>query len=256
VLLEEYQAEEDERRFIEQADRLIDIIYEDPTTLDAAADELGLAVMETEPFGRLGDPNGVISSNPEVVRAAYSDLVLGQGSVSDPIDLGTNHIVLLRLKEHLPRVLRPLDEVRDEVAMAIRQDRALKAARSQAESMLATLESGSGLAEIAEANGMELITIESGKRYGGGTDPNLVQKVFNLPRPAEGESLNRVVELQNSFALVQLTAVADGEIAEGAELLATTYERMASNATASEEALGFMRMLRAQSEIEIFEDRL
>ncbi len=54
ILLDEYQAEADERRFLEQADRLVDIIYEDPTTLNAAAEDLGLEVQEDGPFGAAG----------------------------------------------------------------------------------------------------------------------------------------------------------------------------------------------------------
>ncbi|NNJ64616.1 MAG: hypothetical protein HKP16_03550, partial [Xanthomonadales bacterium] len=118
ILLAEYQAEADERRFLEQADRMIDIIYEDPTTLSAAAEELGLAVQEAGPFSRNGGELGV-AANMEVVNAAFSDLVLAQGAVSDPVDLGTNHIVVVRLKEHLPEALKPLEEVRDEVIAAV-----------------------------------------------------------------------------------------------------------------------------------------
>ena len=131
ILVNEYRAEADERRFLEQADRMVDIIYEDPTTLSAAAEELGLEVMEAGPFGRLGGEG--IAANPEVVSAAFSDLVLAQGSVSDPIDLGENHMVMIRLKEHLPEALMPLEEVRDRVVASVRRQQALDAASATAQ---------------------------------------------------------------------------------------------------------------------------
>jgi len=113
ILLSEYQAEADERRFLEQADRMIDIIYEDPTTLDTAALDLGLEVQEAGPFSRAGGDG--IAANGEAVKAAFSDLVLLQEVVSDPVDLGENHLVMIRLKKHLPEALMPLEEVRDQV---------------------------------------------------------------------------------------------------------------------------------------------
>jgi peptidyl-prolyl cis-trans isomerase D len=84
LLVEEYRAEADERRFLEQADRMVDIIYEDPTTLDAAASELGLDVLTAGPFGRQGEDFG-LAATMDVVNSSFSDLVLGQGVVSDPI---------------------------------------------------------------------------------------------------------------------------------------------------------------------------
>jgi peptidyl-prolyl cis-trans isomerase D len=162
ILLEEYQAEADDRRFLEQADRLVDIIYEDPTTLAAAAEVLGLEVQEAGPFGRLGGEG--IASNPEVIKAAYSDMVLLQGAASDPIDLGDNHLVVIRVKEHFPQALKPLEEVRDEVIAAIVRERALEAARSTAEILLAEVSAGADMGAVAEANGFELLSLEAATR--------------------------------------------------------------------------------------------
>ena len=113
TLVAEYEDDLASRAFLEQADRLVDLIYEDPTTLESAALVLDLQVKEAGPFTRTGGEQGV-AANPEVVEAAFSDLVLLQGSVSDPVNLDENHLVMVRLKEHLPVALKPLEEVRDE----------------------------------------------------------------------------------------------------------------------------------------------
>ena len=255
ILLQEYQAEADDRRFLEQADRLVDIIYEDPTTLDAAADELGLEVRTTEAFGRLGGPDG-IAANPEVVRAAYSDLVLAQGSVSDPVDLGTNHIVMLLLNEHLPVALIPLEEVRDQVVQGLIEDQARDAAREQAEGLLAAINGGAVIAETAEAEQLEVISNEAAGRQSAELDRDLRQELFLLPRPAEGETIREIIEVADGYAVVQLNSVTDGVLGEDDEIKVLGYTRRISNGSATEEMTGFLKMLRAQSQIEIFEDRL
>ena len=157
IILAEYQAEENERRFLELADRLVDIIYEDPTTLSAAADELGLEVKQAGPFGRGGGDG--ISGNPEVVKASFSDLVMLQGAVSDPVDLAEDHLVMIRMQEHLPEALLSLDEVRGQVVQSVRSQRAMDVAQARANEILAQVSSGADLPLLGEENELEVLLI-------------------------------------------------------------------------------------------------
>jgi len=255
ILLEEYTAEADERRFLEQADRLVDIIYEDPTTLDAAANELGLDVLEAGPFGRAGEQVGV-GATQAVVQAAFSDLVLGQGVVSDPVDLGINHIVLVRLKEHLPVAQLSLDEVRTQVAQSVRQEKAMQAASATANAMLASLEGGAEFAVLAETSGLALIEQEAAGRRSTEFDARLRDQVFLLEAPGDSGPVRSVIELDNGYAVVQLDSVTDGVLGEEDALRKQAYGQRIENSTANTEAMGFVKMLRDQSVIEVYEDRL
>ena len=254
ILVAEYQTEADERRFIEQADRLIDIIYEDPTTLDAAADELDLEVREAGPFGRAGGEG--IAANREVIDAAFSDLVLGQGTVSDPVDLDVNHMVLILLKEHLPQDVIPLEDVREQVAAAVRQQRAMEAASVQAEATLARLQNGEALDVLATEQGLVVTADEAATRSAPGLHARLLRELFLMETPAEGSATTAVVELDSGFAVVRLDRVTDGTLAEDDLARNQAYARRIASASASDEAMGFIQMLRAQSTIEVFEDRL
>ena len=111
LLVAEYKEDKAARAFLEQADRLVDLIYEDPTTLESAALVLGLPVKTAGPFTRDGGEG--IAANREVIEASFSDLVLLQRSVSDPVNLDENRLVMIKLNEYLPVALKPLDEVRE-----------------------------------------------------------------------------------------------------------------------------------------------
>jgi peptidyl-prolyl cis-trans isomerase D len=255
ILLEEFEAEDAERRFIEQADRLIDIIYEDPTTLSAAADELGLPVQEAGPFSRSGGFEG-IAANPDVVKAAFSDLVLGQGSVSDPVDLGENHMVLVLLKEHMPEAVRPLDEVRDEVVTTLQRQRAMEQAQAQAETLLAQIADGSAIADLATEAGLEVVSEEAATRTMPGLDAALRRELFLMDEPGEDQAVRELVELADGYAVVELTGVTEGVVATDDEARRQAYSRRIASASGTDETWGFLQMLRAQSEIQVFEDRL
>ncbi len=254
VILEEYQADKDERRFLEQADRLVDIIYEDPTTLDAAAVELGLEINQAGPFGRAGGDG--IAANSEVVTASFSDLVMLQGVVSDPVDLAENHLVMILMKEHLPEALLPLEEVRNRVVQSVLGQRAMDAAQLRANEILAQVSSGADLSELSAENELELLADEAATRNSPAVRSDLLQDLFLMKAPGEDELVNEVLKLSDGYAVVQLQSVTDGVLSEEDVLKAQSYNRRISNATGSNEAYSFMRMLRSQSEIKVFEDRL
>ncbi|MBT8039307.1 MAG: SurA N-terminal domain-containing protein [Gammaproteobacteria bacterium] len=255
ILLAEYQEEEDERRFIEQADRMIDIIYEDPTTLSAAAEELGLEVQEAGPFGRGGSDFG-IAANQDVVNTAFSDLVLAQRSVSDPVDLDTNHMIVVLLKEHFPEAVKPLDEVRDEVVAAIRQNRAMEMAEQQANDLLASIENGESLVDLAASSELEVVSNDAAQRNAADIDSQLRRGLFLMEEPGDADATLGVIATGNGYAVVRLDSVTDGVLSEEDAMVSQMYARRIASASASDETIGFIQMLREQSEIEVFEDRL
>jgi peptidyl-prolyl cis-trans isomerase D len=255
VLIEEHQMEEAEREYLDQADRLVDIIYEDPTTLESAALELGLEIQTDGPFSRAGGMG--ISSSPEVVEAAFSELVLSQESVSDPIDLGENHMVVIRLREHFPAALRPLEEVRGDIVGELRRQRASEAAKAAADALVSDLGAGDGsLEQLAAERELELVNVESVGRNGSDPDPVVVREVFRLQPAEDGAPINVVVEAADGFAAVSLQSVTGGELGEGAFLAKQQYERRIANAAASAETMAVLAQLRDQATIEIYEDRL
>ena len=254
IILAEYQADRNERQFLEQADRLVDIIYEDPTTLSAAADELGLEVKQAGPFGRGGGDG--ISGNPEVVRASFSDLVMLQGAVSDPVDLAENHLVMIRMKEHLPEALLTLDEVRGRVVQSVHRQRAMDAAQVRANEILAQVTSGADLSLLGEESELEVLVAEAATRSGVDVRDDLRGDLFLMDAPGEDGPVNRVLKLSDGYAVVQLQSVTDGVLSDEDVLKSQNYKRRISTATGNSETLSFMRMLRSQSEILVFEDRL
>jgi peptidyl-prolyl cis-trans isomerase D len=254
TILEEYQADKDERRFLEQADRLVDIIYEDPTTLDAAAVELGLEINQAGPFGRAGGDG--IAANSEVVKASFSDLVMLQGVVSDPVDLAENHLVMILMKEHLPEALLPLEEVRGLVVQSVLGQRAMDAAQARANEILAQVNSGADLSVLGTENELELLADEAATRNSPAVRNDLLQDLFLMKAPGEDGPVNEVLKLSDGYAVVQLQSVTDGVLSEEDALKSQSYNRRISNATGSNEAYSFMRMLRSQSEVTVFEDRL
>ncbi len=254
TLVREYEEDNAARAFLEQADRLVDLIYEDPTTLESAALVMDLQVEVAGPFTRTGGVG--VAASPEVAAAAFSDLVLLQGSVSDPINLDENRLVMIKLREHLPVALKPFEEVRDEIIATLSDNLARDSANATANELLAALQGGdTELETLATESGLEYGHHGAVKRGSPIPDAMLVQEIFRLPAPLEGEAVEVVLPTSNGFAVVQLESVVQGEL-EAEALLAQQYERVISNGSASLENSALMRQLRSSAKVEVFEDRI
>ncbi len=86
-LTRELLGSERERKYNDVAGKLVDLVYQDPNSLQPAAKDLGLEIKTAGPFPRNGGTG--IASHPEVVQAAFSDQVLNKGVTSDPITSAT-----------------------------------------------------------------------------------------------------------------------------------------------------------------------
>ena len=255
TLVREYEEENAARAFLEQADRLVDLIYEDPTTLESAALVLGLTVNVAGPFPRAGGAG--IATNPEVIEASFSDLVLLQGSVSDPVNLDENRLVMIKLKEHLPVALKPVEAVRDEIIATLSDNLARESAQAMASDLLASLQAGeSELEALATDTGLEYGHHDAVKRGSPTPDTKLVQEIFRLPVPAQGEAVDVVLETTSGFAVVQLESVIQGDLETGPAFAQQQYERVIANGNASLETAALMAQLRNTADVEVFEDRI
>ena len=128
----------------------------------------------------------------------FSDRVLFQGEVSDPVNLDENRMVMIRLSEHLPVALKPLDEVRNEIIATLDDNLARDKAEAQATELLASLRSGGGGFEaLAAEAGLEYAHHEAIKRNSFELDVTLVQEIFRLPAPVENATVQAVLPTGN-----------------------------------------------------------
>ena len=205
-LAREQAATERDRVYAEKAGRLTDLTYADPSSLESAAKELGLTVQKTPLFGRTGGEG--LAANPAIAKAAFSDSVLVQNNNSDPIDLGPNHMAVIRIAEHKPATPIPLDEVRDQVRSRIIAERVGKQAKAHADALFAELGAGKSL----DALGLAVEEHKGIGREGATVDSNLTSAAFAMPRPQAGQPSRRIVDLGgDSYALLELDNVVDGD---------------------------------------------
>lgn len=255
--LEREQAEADrERAFNELSGRLVDLVYKNPSSLVPAARELGLPVKTLGPVSR-DDSTGILA-NPAVKRAAFSETLIQDGTVSDPIEVGPNRSVLIRVAAHTPERTRPLAQVRDQVVEAIRADRNRKAANARAEALLKQLQGGESLAAVAEANDLpEPTRIPQLPRGAPLGTTSLAEAVFAAAPPAEGQVTPGVEVLDDgSIVLFTVESVVPGDPAQLAPDQRETLQQQIRTLQGMDDVQSLVRALRKRYRVEVVEGNL
>jgi peptidyl-prolyl cis-trans isomerase D len=213
LVREAYLQNEAEQQFYDYQDKLGNIAWEQPDSLQPVAEALGLSVVESGWIGRDGGM-GVLSS-PKVATAAFGDEVLIRGNNSDVIELKDSHVLVLRVVEHREARVLPLESVREQIENKLQREKAAAQAAAHGQGLIDRLQQGATLQVIAESESKELARPGSVIRHNAAVPQAVRDSVFRLPRSSGETPVYGSAVLENGdFALIVLNSITDGS-AEG-----------------------------------------
>jgi peptidyl-prolyl cis-trans isomerase D len=253
-VLAEYRQTEAEKIFYEQAERLSNLVYEQPDNLDVAAETLDLKIEETPWFGVAGIAGDDLLGRSEVLRAAFGDAVLTEGTNSEAIEI-PGGVIVIRKIEHRPQAERSFDEVREDVVSVVRLAQAAKSARSIGLELVKGLRGGVSVDEAAAKGRGEWVT-HDGRNHRDTTIPEDVRTLaFAMPRPDEGSSHYDGADADlGGFVIVALRKTKEQtEVSKTINNLLSAALQRDSGQT---DFLDMVQWLRDAADITILEDRL
>ncbi|MBD9397871.1 MULTISPECIES: SurA N-terminal domain-containing protein [unclassified Pseudomonas] len=238
------KAQRVEQRFVEATKQLEDAAFES-SDLAQPAQELGLKVQTSEPFGRQGGQG--IASNRQVLQAAFSQEVMEDGSNSGAIELDPNTLVVIRVKEHRKPQQLELDQVADSIRAQLTKTRASEAAKAAGEQLVSELRDGK-----AKPEGAEWQVVEAATRNQDGVDPAVLQALFRMPKPTGEKSEFSGIALANGdYAVIRLKGVSEPEQALSDEEKAM-YRRFLASRSGQEDFAAYRKQLESKADIERF----
>ncbi len=204
----ESQAEE---RFYDLADRLTDLAFENPDSLEPVAEALGVEVRTSDYFDR--EAGQGIASEERIRAAAFSDDVLNRGNNSEPVELGNQRLVVLRVAERKPAERKPLAEVRGVIEQELRRKRLAERTEAEGKALIERLRRGDPLETVAREAGSEWENHEALRRDATDLDGEVRDRVFTLSRPAENEIVYGGVSVADGgYVVIALKRVTEGRL--------------------------------------------
>ncbi len=139
---------------------------------------------------------------PEIDKAAFS---MNKGQTSDVIQTPLGFFII-QVIDRTPAHIKPLEEVKDRIEQAVKQEKAERATEALASTVQSQARTG-GLAGAAQKNGLDLVdtglvTI-SDSLPGIGSAPEFMQALFQSRQGGPVES----IRIPQGYVLFQVTAV-------------------------------------------------
>lgn len=245
-----------EAEFVQLAEQLGNIAFEQPDSLEPLTDQLGLAIQTSDWFsGAMGTG---IAANPKVRKAAFSDEVLIDGLNSGVIEINPDTLIVLRKLEHRERRPMLLEEVSDQIKTTLENRQAMLALEQAGNAILTALTDGTPWAELLGRYGLVEASLPAAVEEI--TDPQeqaIAVKVFAAPHPGAGAPVFGGGQISPEvFAIYRLDAVTMGDPSaveqEEREQVRTAILRRQGDLLFD----GFRADLRNAADVKIFDDRL
>ncbi len=211
-----------EAELFEATEELSNIAFEQPDSLQPAANALGLEIKESDWFT---STEGAGIGSLAAVRAAAFGTEVGQGYNSDVIQAEDGRVIVLRIQDRQPSVLLALDEVRDQVVESILAAKGAEYTKQVAEDIIMQIDAGQDWNSVLADNGLE--TVELPSRIEGGGENSYVAEIsriiyaWNRPTEDSEKDVHGHRELNGGNHVVfRITGVEPGDMS-----LATDEDR-------------------------------
>jgi len=171
--------------FIARSEELGNLAFES-IGLEEPASIMGLELQQSDWFGRTGGTG--ITASRAVIDASFSGEILQERLNSELIQIDQNRAVVLQVIDHQLPEIRPLEEVRGEISLALRLERMREQARQLGETIASSVQSGQNIDSLLEAQGLSWNVLDAVERSDQRVNPFIMERLFGLPAPAEGQS--------------------------------------------------------------------
>ncbi|MGI0117566.1 SurA N-terminal domain-containing protein [Zooshikella sp. RANM57] len=210
--LKETQAEP---LFVEKRQQLEDLSYQ-AADLQEPAEKLKLKIKTSDFFSK--DNGKGVFANAQIVKQAFSPEVLTDKMNSAVIDLSKDKVMVLHVLEHKPAKLQPLEDVKKELMVKLKDQKAVKQLEEHSASLIAELREGKQKADEIAQEGQTWKAYTDAKRMMTEAPREVVQQVFKLPHPQDDHPQYGVATLASGDqAIIELTNVTTPETIEGEE---------------------------------------
>ncbi|MBS0198821.1 MAG: SurA N-terminal domain-containing protein [Proteobacteria bacterium] len=234
---------------------LADEAYKNPASFAATA------AAQKLPFEKIGpvtpaNVQGVLAETA-VRRVAFSDHLLKDKGVSDPITIAPGHSVMVHVLDYTPARQRPQAEVNDQVIADVRADRASKAAAARADAMIKAIEGGQTITQVAAAQSLPAPQPAMTLPRGNVPTPAINKAVFSTARPATGKQSAGKVQLPDgSWLVFAVESVKAGDPAAFPPEMRANLMQQIAQANGQASAQDYIKALRKQFKVTVAEDRL
>ncbi len=242
----ELKKQKAQRKFAELAEKFTNLVYENSTSLKAAADAVGLPIKQG-PFISKGAALQPPFNNPKLMTALFSDEVLKNKRNTEAVEVATNSLVAARVLESKPAVVRPFADVQAAIGARLSREAAAKLALKDGEAKLALLRDG----KPAEVKFPALLGVS--RNNPGGLAPDVIEAAMK----ANTKSLPSYAGIDNpngGYTLIQIAKVVEPSLADDTKVKA--MRARIEQSMAMQQIQAMLAQVKSKADVTVAKDAL
>lgn len=245
-----------EEQFNELAEILGSTVFEQPDSLEPAADHLGVKVMRSEWFTQ--DAGTGIAEFQVVRDAAFGNEVLIDGLNSELIEIDQDNLVAVRKVDYRARRQLDLNEARDELEKRLRAVEASDKMEKAGEDLVARLKSGADWVELLIAHKLARVRLpETTETLLEPLEQVVARVVYAALVPLSGQIAYGGERISPArYAIYRLERVEFGDPASASEEDRLGVEKILSSRRGGEMVIGWRQGLRKVAKVQINDELL
>jgi peptidyl-prolyl cis-trans isomerase D len=234
------------RQFAEAAENFNNLVYEQSNSLQPAADKFKLEIQKTDWLPKNADAQtraalGALN-NDKVLSALFSDDAVKNQRNTEAFEVASNTLVSARVVEHAAATIQPFETVKGDIEEHLKDEEAMKQARTDGEARLAELEKGEDKLTWPAASGISRIQARQSQLPVAALQALFKADVQKLPAYVG-------VSLDDGYSLFKITQVVQAEKIDENQLKA--LKEQYANIMAQEDFSAYLTSLRSRYKIDI-----
>jgi peptidyl-prolyl cis-trans isomerase D len=245
-----------EEQFLALAEDFQNIVFEQPGSLEPAADILGLPIERSEWFSRA---TGTGLTKSGVVRqAAFSDEVRVDRLNSEMLEVDSDTLVVVRYADFREQRKQAFEEVRQGIESELVAKAALHAQEVAAQALIDALRSGANWHESLTEHQLESHELpQDPAKLSGPIEQGVAMAVFSSPAPSSGGAIYGGRRLDSArYIVFQLEEVIPGNPADAKSAERQQVKSLIAARGGEELLSGLRHTLRSAAQVEVFEENL
>ena len=245
-----------EGQFMVMAEDFQNMVFEQPGSLEATADFLGLPIQRTDWFSRNAGEG--IATHTVVREAAFSDEVRVDRMNSEMIEIDSDLLVAVHFADYRDQRQLDFEEVSKEITDYLAAQGAIAGQEDAANKLVDRLRAGALWAGVLEEAGLPLYDLpQDAEDIADPDDQSVAQAVYAAPVPIAGQAVYGGARLDaGRYAVYRLAEVVSGNPDEVNSEEREQIRSLIGARVGEELYTGASRALRSAANVEVFEENL
>lgn len=207
---EQLTVEAVQNKYAETLEKLADLSYQTPDSLDMVSKTLDLPIMQTDLFDKHGGSTE-LTKNQALLKTAFSHDVLELSNNSEPIQIDNDRVVVIRVNKRIAASKIPLPELKHEIRKLISTNIAKDLAKKYGEELMDKQAHSSDLipADLAGKK-INWISVHEAARDNAQDNYFINELAFSIVKPKQ---LAGKLFSDKNYIIVSLDKIKEGDLA-------------------------------------------